>query len=309
MDHQPQETRGRGKSKRKWNNEEDAKLVEAFLEMVNLGTYKAENGFKPGYLNYVEDKLRVSLPSSGFKAKPHIESRIKTLKRDFNIVYDMLNGPNTSGFDRATGGNTEGPNDMMEDIQREDVNLNADNDVEATSGIGLDDLDASFSPLQSPRSAAVDKRKKRKRSVDNLTAMIDIKEAASLIGSEIAKASEIFGKAIGVDAEISEKRQRIDSEIRKIPNLAVVDVIKVVCRIAQSPELTDEQRLLLRVSASAWGSNAVDLPQRSEEDRRRRRRGDGLGHAQAGRQLGGAVRNSIYAFLGFELDPIFPQFF
>ncbi|GER33217.1 DNA-binding storekeeper protein-relatedtranscriptional regulator [Striga asiatica] len=278
-------TRGRGKNKRKWNNEEDAKLVEALLEMVNLGTYKAENEFKPGYLNYVEDKLRVSLPSSGFKAKPHIESRIKTLKRDFNIVYDMLNGPNTSGFgmdpirkcivaeksvwgpyieshpthaiwrnkafplyddlviifgeDRATGGNAEGPNDMMEDIQREDVNLNADNDVEATSEIGLDDLDASFSPLQSPRSAAVDKRKKRKRSVDNLTAMTDIKEAASIIGSEIAKASEIFGKAIGVDAEISEKRQRIDSEIRKIPNLAVVDVIKVVCRIAQSPELTD----------------------------------------------------------------------
>ncbi|CAA0810629.1 Unknown protein [Striga hermonthica] len=85
-------------NKRKWNNEEDAKLVEALLEMVNLGTYKAENGFKPGYLNYVEDKLRVSLPSSGFKAKPHIESRIKTLKKDFNIVYDMLNGPNTSGF-------------------------------------------------------------------------------------------------------------------------------------------------------------------------------------------------------------------
>ncbi|CAA0823400.1 Unknown protein [Striga hermonthica] len=186
----------------------------------------------------VEDKLRVSLPNSGFNAKPHIESRIKTLKIDFNIVYDMLNGPNTSGFDRATGGNAEGPNDIMEDIQREDVNLNADNDVEATSEIGLDDLDASFSPLQSPRSAAVDKRKKRKRSVDKLTAMTDIKEA-SIIGSEIAKASEIFGKAIGVDAEISEKRQRIDSEIRKIPNLAVVDVIKVVCRIAQSPELTD----------------------------------------------------------------------
>ncbi|CAA0819754.1 Unknown protein [Striga hermonthica] len=143
------------------------------------------------------------------------------------------------GKDRATGGNAEGPNDMMEDIQREDVNLNADNDVEETSEIVLDDLDASFSPLQSPRSAAVDKRKKRKRSVDKLTAMTDIKEAASIIGSEIAKASKIFGKAIGVDAEISEKRQRIDSEIRKILNLAVVDVIKVVCRIAQSPELTD----------------------------------------------------------------------
>ncbi|GER42328.1 galactose oxidase/kelch repeat superfamily protein [Striga asiatica] len=156
--------------------------------------------------NYVEDKLRVSLPSSGFKAKPHIESRIKTLKRDFNIVYDMLNGPNTSGFG-------------MDPIRKCIV---AEKSV--------------WDPyIESPRSAAVDKRKKRKRSVDNLTAMTDIKEAASIIGSEIAKASEIFGKAIGVDAEISKKRERIDSEIRKIPNLAVVDVIKVVCCIAQSP--------------------------------------------------------------------------
>lgn len=66
--------------------------------MVNLGKFKAENGFKPGFLNYVEEKLQVSLPNSGLKAKPHIESRIKTLKKDFAIIYDMLNGSNTSGF-------------------------------------------------------------------------------------------------------------------------------------------------------------------------------------------------------------------
>lgn len=98
MENQTQDTRGRSKNKRKWKYEEDAKLVEALLDMVNLGLYKAEDGFKLGYLNYVEDKMKVSLPNSGLKAKPHIESRIKTLKRDFNIVYDMLNGLNTSYF-------------------------------------------------------------------------------------------------------------------------------------------------------------------------------------------------------------------
>ncbi|CAA0808005.1 Unknown protein [Striga hermonthica] len=144
-----------------------------------------------------------------------------------------------SGKDRATGENAEGPNDMMEEIQREDVNPNADNDVEATTKIGLDNLDTSFSPLQSPRSATVDKRKKRKRSIDNLMPMTDIREAASIIGSGIAKASEFFGKAIGVDAEILEKAQRIDSKLRKVPNLALLDVTKLVCRITQSPELTN----------------------------------------------------------------------
>ncbi|KAL0302687.1 UNVERIFIED_CONTAM: hypothetical protein Sangu_3084600 [Sesamum angustifolium] len=66
-----------------------------------------------------------------------------------------------------------------------------------------------------------------------------IKEAASVIGSEIAKATQLFSKAIGVEAEVSEKRQKIDSEIRKILNLTATEVIKVVCRIAQNHELTD----------------------------------------------------------------------
>ncbi|KAK4428746.1 hypothetical protein Salat_1174500, partial [Sesamum alatum] len=98
MDIPTQDARGRGKYKRKWKYEEDAKLFEALLDMVNVGAYKAENGFRPGYLNNVEEIMQVSLPNSGLKAKPHTESRIKILQRDFNIVYDMLNGPNTSGF-------------------------------------------------------------------------------------------------------------------------------------------------------------------------------------------------------------------
>ncbi|KAH6785232.1 hypothetical protein C2S51_037687 [Perilla frutescens var. frutescens] len=257
-----QETRGLGKNKRKWNYEKDAKLVEALLDMVNLGKFKADNRFKPGYLNYVEEKLQVVLPNSGLKAKPHIESRIKMLKKDFHIVYDMLNGPNTSGFgmdpikkcvtaekpvwdaylksrpayatwmnkpfpfyddllvifgkDRATGSNAEGPNDMMEEIQKE---TNINDNIESKTDLGTDDFDSSFSPLQSPTHERVHIQKKKKKASGNLTMVADIKEAASLIGTEIAKASQVFSKAIGVDAEISEKRQQIDAEIRKIPDL------------------------------------------------------------------------------------------
>ncbi|KAL8476256.1 hypothetical protein ACS0TY_028792 [Phlomoides rotata] len=287
MDSQNQETRGRGKNKRKWKYDEDAKLIEALLDMINFGAYKANNGFKPGHLNYVEEKLKVSLPNSGLKAKPHIESRIKTLKKDFHIVYDMLNGSNTSGLewiqlknvllqknlcgthifkairpiqygetriflfyddllivfgkDRSTGANDDGPADMEEEIQREENNNEEINNVEATMGNGLEDFDDSFSPLQSPRNEAVHKQKKRRNSAssDNLTMMSDIKEAASIIGSEIAAASQVLCKAIGVDAEISEKQQKIDSEIRKITNLSTAEVIKVVHHITKSHELID----------------------------------------------------------------------
>ncbi|XXG54439.1 hypothetical protein AAC387_Pa03g2315 [Persea americana] len=66
--------------------------------MVNSGTYKTDNGFKPGFLGVIEAVLKQKLPRSRIKAQPHIDSRIKTMKKDFRIVYDMLNGENCSGF-------------------------------------------------------------------------------------------------------------------------------------------------------------------------------------------------------------------
>ncbi|PWA61177.1 hypothetical protein CTI12_AA373840 [Artemisia annua] len=58
----------------------------------------ADNGFKPSYFKAVQQLLDVSLPNSGFKAEPHIKSRLKTLKSNFSIVHDMLLGTDTSGF-------------------------------------------------------------------------------------------------------------------------------------------------------------------------------------------------------------------
>ncbi|MBA0632712.1 hypothetical protein Godav_001402, partial [Gossypium davidsonii] len=42
--------------------------------------------------------LEQVLPHSMLKAKPNLESRIKTLKRDWAIVYDMLSGKDNSDF-------------------------------------------------------------------------------------------------------------------------------------------------------------------------------------------------------------------
>ena len=42
--------------------------------------------------------MAIALPNAGIKVDPHIKSRVKTLKTNFAIVWDMLYGPNTSGF-------------------------------------------------------------------------------------------------------------------------------------------------------------------------------------------------------------------
>ncbi|XP_024974715.1 zinc finger BED domain-containing protein RICESLEEPER 2-like [Cynara cardunculus var. scolymus] len=48
--------------------------------------------------NYLEKILKELIPDSGILGKPHIELRIKTMKKDWQVVHDMMNGTNTSGF-------------------------------------------------------------------------------------------------------------------------------------------------------------------------------------------------------------------
>ncbi|KAJ9538116.1 hypothetical protein OSB04_030849 [Centaurea solstitialis] len=83
---------------RNWSPNEESKLVDALLNMTNTGTFKADNAFKTGYLQYLEQALKVSLPNSGLLANPHISSKLKTMKKDWQCVYDMVNDSNTSGF-------------------------------------------------------------------------------------------------------------------------------------------------------------------------------------------------------------------
>ncbi|MBA0838283.1 hypothetical protein Goarm_010355 [Gossypium armourianum] len=68
------------------------------VDLYSVGTYNAYMGFKVGYLNDLERMLEKVLPHVILKAKLNLESRIRTLKRDWEIVYDLLNGKDNSGF-------------------------------------------------------------------------------------------------------------------------------------------------------------------------------------------------------------------
>ncbi|MBA0743298.1 hypothetical protein Gogos_005996 [Gossypium gossypioides] len=81
------------------------------VDLHNVGTFNADTGFKASYLNEMERMLEKVLPYAMLKAKPNLESRIRTLKRDWAIVYDMLHGKDNSGF----------VVDIIEKIDAEDV--------------------------------------------------------------------------------------------------------------------------------------------------------------------------------------------
>ncbi|XP_019153483.1 PREDICTED: uncharacterized protein At2g29880-like isoform X2 [Ipomoea nil] len=82
---------------RRWTHEDDAMLVSCMVDLHNMGTKKSNTGFKAGYLVELEKMLATKLPNSNIKAKPHIESRVKTLKKEWSIVPDLFTN-NNSGF-------------------------------------------------------------------------------------------------------------------------------------------------------------------------------------------------------------------
>ncbi|MBA0752269.1 hypothetical protein Gogos_001119 [Gossypium gossypioides] len=102
--------------------------------------------------------LEKVLPHAMLKAKPNLESRIKTLKRDWAIVYDMLSGKDNSGFGwdehkqmvvtKDAMKYAQIAVDIVEEIDVEDVatanNLEEGNNYhECENDVSLDEMDVS----------------------------------------------------------------------------------------------------------------------------------------------------------------------
>nr|CAD1829438.1 unnamed protein product [Ananas comosus var. bracteatus] len=91
----------KSKSKRikhQWTKHEDEKLIECLLDLSNSGQWRVDNGtFRNGYLQQLERWMHEKIPDCELKGVPHIESRFKLWKRQYNAIFEML-GPSASGF-------------------------------------------------------------------------------------------------------------------------------------------------------------------------------------------------------------------
>nr|XP_048326632.1 uncharacterized protein LOC125421496 [Ziziphus jujuba var. spinosa] len=82
-------------ARRTWSKGEEEALLNILDEAVASGQRCDTGAFKPGTLNMIERQLAEMCPNSGLRASPHIESKMKKWKKQYGIIYDMLN---KSGF-------------------------------------------------------------------------------------------------------------------------------------------------------------------------------------------------------------------
>nr|XP_011470694.1 PREDICTED: uncharacterized protein LOC105353330 [Fragaria vesca subsp. vesca] len=84
-----------GRQRREWTSFEEESLLNA-IDSVLASEQRCDTGsFKSGTLLKIEHVLNKLCPNFNLKANPHIKSKLKKLKKDYNIIYDMIN---KSGF-------------------------------------------------------------------------------------------------------------------------------------------------------------------------------------------------------------------
>ncbi|KAL2903560.1 hypothetical protein RDABS01_002270 [Bienertia sinuspersici] len=67
-------------------------------DLVDLSRWKKDNGqLKNGAYAKIETPMKQKLPYYGKKVKPHIESRVKLLRKQYDAISEMLS-PSASGF-------------------------------------------------------------------------------------------------------------------------------------------------------------------------------------------------------------------
>ena len=77
------------RTRRMWVPREEEILASALLDLV-AGGWKADNGFRTGYLTKIEDSLRAEFPKTDLKGTPHITSKISAWKKSYGILRAIL---------------------------------------------------------------------------------------------------------------------------------------------------------------------------------------------------------------------------
>lgn len=78
------------KNRRTWTLAEEKALIDSYYLKIADG-YKQDNGqYKNGYLLELEKYMIKTFPNTDLREKPHIESKIKTWKKQWGSIYSAL---------------------------------------------------------------------------------------------------------------------------------------------------------------------------------------------------------------------------
>ncbi|KAL3501126.1 hypothetical protein ACH5RR_035575 [Cinchona calisaya] len=134
-------------AKRKWTAKEEKALLAALSLLCNLG-WRRENGtFKSGNIYRLERELKSRLPGCNLKASPHIECKLKVLKKQYDAIIDMSHANETEKNNKGSEEKSEtGEQNHNATNVFQGESLNGENRVDHggyENGVAEKDLDNS----------------------------------------------------------------------------------------------------------------------------------------------------------------------
>ncbi|MBA0701740.1 hypothetical protein Goari_022385 [Gossypium aridum] len=135
------------------------------------------------------------LPHTKLKAKPNLESRIRTLKNDWEIIYDMLSGKDGSAF----GWDEHKQMVVVEDVVRDFIyKYNMDISATQSQPSNPNIVDSIFS-----------KKIRKSSKVSKPNSSNSLIDAATLLGDNIRQVGFELSRSIGFEMLIQEKVQKL----------------------------------------------------------------------------------------------------
>ncbi|KAK3221144.1 hypothetical protein Dsin_015114 [Dipteronia sinensis] len=185
------------------------------------------------------------IPGCGLRAQPHIDSRIKLLKKQYHAISEML-GPSASGFewndelkcvvveknvfdewvkDRANGQGAMGFFETVEEIGNEN---DQHNDFDPFYPSDELNSNANMSSTNTPLMQSSKKGKKRSRTEDPI---IDfLKDSVKEFGNMQTAASDSIRRladCFQFEADGATRRMKVFDELKKIEGMTNAQRVKV----------------------------------------------------------------------------------
>ncbi|KAE8667190.1 Histone H4 [Hibiscus syriacus] len=275
-----------------WTKKEDAALVECLHILAEEPHWKADNGtFRSGYLSNLEKMLEIKLSTSQIRAHPHIESRVKLLKRQYNALSEMLNIGSGFGWNEEEKCLTA-PKDVFDDWshpttaglrnksfpffddfvhifgKERATGITTKTTADAVEHIDVEDnafVDALLEEngLRDSESREDVASKKRSRSDDGLTELVHEISKFDAAYREPAKEIKDITALLKKEAEGNDRRMLIFTEIMKIEGLSTDEMLTAEEYISKDAHKFDAMALEF---ASQENTDLIDKKKKGKKN-------------------------------------------